>query len=327
MWIIKLICKEKSMKKGYLSIILLVVIFSSSVFGQEADSIPPKKWSAGGIVNINLNQTSLSNWAAGGVNSISATGLLDLHLNYKNSKNTAWDNTFKSGYGIMNQDGRKSQKTDDFFEFNSAFTRNAFNSKNWYYAASINLKSQYTAGYKDPEKQLLKISEFMAPGYANTSIGLTYKNGTTFTWLLAPISYKTTFVLDQQLADSGAYGVKKAEIAADGKVITPGQNIRHEIGFYSRMNVQKEILTNVTLKSKLELFSNYLHNPQNIDVNWEMLFDMKINKFMSATLNFYLIYDDDIKIPVETAADGTVTKSGPRVQFKEVLGLGLNFKF
>ena len=84
-------------------------------------------------------------------------------------------------------------------------------------------------------------------------------------------------------------------------------------------------MENITFQTVLELFSNYLNNPQNIDVNWTTLTTFKVNKFISATLSTQLIYDDDIKV-LRSAGDqkGTI---GPDIQFKQVLGVGFTYKF
>jgi len=79
--------------------------------------------------------------------------------------------------------------------------------------------------------------------------------------------------------------------------------------------------------STVDLFSNYLHNPQNIDVNWQVLINMKVNKFLSASITTHIIYDDDIMIPLDRNEDGITEGKGPRTQFKEVLGVGLSYKF
>jgi hypothetical protein len=77
---------------------------------------------------------------------------------------------------------------------------------------------------------------------------------------------------------------------------------------------------NIDLKSKLEFFSNYTKDPQNIDVNIEAFFNFKVNSWFSASLQCMLIYDDDVDI---RDASGRV---GPRTQFKSVLGLGISYK-
>ena len=93
------------------------------------------------------------------------------------------------------------------------------------------------------------------------------------------------------------------------------------------MQFKKEIVKNVELDTKLNLFSNYLEEPGNIDVNWDLLLNMKVNEWLSASLICNLIYDHDIDIAVDDNNDGVIEGSGPRTQFKEVLGVGINMKF
>jgi hypothetical protein len=133
--------------------------------------------------------------------------------------------------------------------------------------------------------------------------------------------------MDQTLADAGAFGVTKATYDASGNRLTPGENLRKEFGGYFRMTYRSDIMPNVNLATKLELFSNYLNKPQNIDVNAEVLLTMKVNKFITASLNMQGIYDDDINIAVDKNNDGVIESSGPRFQFRQVLGIGFSMKF
>jgi hypothetical protein len=103
--------------------------------------------------------------------------------------------------------------------------------------------------------------------------------------------------------------------------------MRYEFGGYVRLFFKKDLMKNVNLQTKLDLFSNYLHNPQNIDINWEVLISMKVNKYITATINTQLLYDDDVMIAVDENGDGTPDSSGPRTQFKEVIGVGFSYKF
>ena len=125
--------------------------------------------------------------------------------------------------------------------------------------------------------------------------------------------------MDDSLANAGAFGVKDAIFNSNGDVVSAGKRFRGEIGAYFKLTYNKEVFKNVNLKTRLELFSNYANNPQNIDVNADMLWTFKINSWLSASLNWTLIYDDDIAI---RDAKGGV---GPRTQFKSVLGLGLSY--
>ncbi len=121
---------------------------------------------------------------------------------------------------------------------------------------------------------------------------------------------KSTFLLNDSLSDKGAFGVEL------------GETIRNEFGGFLKIGYNKEIWENVSLNTKVEFLSNYLEQPQNVDVNWEMLISMKINEYLSANLNTQLIYDDDINYIDESGKE-----HGPRIQLKEVFGVGFSYKF
>lgn len=278
---------------------------------QSADTT--KGWKKGGLIGVSFGQTSLTNWAAGGQNSVAANGIVSLFASYKKDKN-AWDNSLDLGYGILNQEGVKyTKKTDDKIDLLSKYGREAF--KSFYYAALINFKTQMDVGYNYPtDSTRLKISNKFAPAYIVMALGVDYKPNAYLSIFAAPFTGKLTIVNDQSLADVGAFGVEK------------GENTKSEFGGYVRMIYSKndfkgDFLKNVAFTTKVDLFSNYTKDPQNIVVNWETLIALKISKYISVNLNTQLIYDDKIKI----ADKKNVAK--PRVQFKEILGVGFSYKF
>lgn len=277
-------------------------------------------WFTGGTTALNFSQVYLQNWAAGGQSSISGTALVQLFANYKR-KNMSWDNTLDLAYGLLRQgDEGILIKTDDRIDFTSKYGQKA--SEKWYYSGLVNFRTQFAPGYAIangvPDENNL-ISDLLAPAYTLVALGMDYKPNNKFTAFISPATYKLTVVMNGSLSSIGAFGVD------------PGENLRHEIGGYVRIGYTNEIVENVSLTTRIDLFSNYLNNPQNIDINWEMLISMKINEFMSATITTQLLYDDDIvlqkKDPV--SEDGVEIDSGrgPGVQFKEVLGIGFSYKF
>ncbi|OFX18580.1 MAG: hypothetical protein A2033_14990 [Bacteroidetes bacterium GWA2_31_9] len=286
----------------------------------EADTIVG--WKKGAVVTITFSQTSLKNWAAGGENSISINSLMSLFANYKN-KNTSWDNSLDVGYGLLRQ-GKDADfmKTDDKIDFLSKFGKTAF--KNFYWAALLNFKTQMTDGFNYPNDSV-RISGLFAPAYLLGAVGMDYKPSEKFTAFLAPVTAKMTFVNDQTLADAGAFGVEAAVFDDLGNITTKGKTSRAEFGGYLRIMFKSEIFKNVSLQSKIDLFSNYLNNPQNVDVNWETLIALKVNKLITATITTNLLYDDDVDIQW-TDKDG-IEHFGPTTQFKEVLGVGISYKF
>ncbi|HKL38369.1 MAG TPA: hypothetical protein VJ876_05690, partial [Bacteroidales bacterium] len=155
-----------------------------------------------------------------------------------------------------------------------------------------------------------QISDFMAPAYSLLSLGMDYKPNDAFSLMISPLTGKTTYVLDDSLSNQGAFGVD------------PGEKIRNELGGFVKLTYNKDIWENVTFNTKLDLFSNYLENPENIDISWEVLISMKVNDYLSANINTQLIYDDNIHYINKEGQD-----MGPRIQFKEVFGAGFTYKF
>ena len=285
-------------------------------------------WTTGGTTGLNLSQVYLENWAAGGESSVSVTGMINLFANYTKG-NSSWDNTLDLAYGMLWQGDRAGVKTDDKIDFSSKYGQKA--SKDWYYSGLVNFRSQFAPGYSNPfapVAEQVRISDIFAPAYGLIAIGMDYKPSPKFTAFISPITMKITIVGDQVLADAGAFGVEKATFDAGGNLLTAGENIRTELGGYIKVMYKTEVMENVGLQTKIDLFSNYQNNPQNIDVNWETIITMKINKFLSTTITTQVLYDDDVDIardPEYVAAHGIT--AGPITQFKEVLAIGMSYKF
>ncbi len=282
-----------------------------------------KGWKSGGVFSLNFTQVSLTNWSAGGNNSISLNSLANLFANYKRG-NSTWDNTLDMAYGLMKQGKLGLQKTDDKVELMSKYGQKAY--KNWYYAALVNFKSQMAPGYNYPDDST-QISNFFAPGYVLGAIGMDYKPNDNFNVFISPLTMRMTVVNDQKLADAGAFGVDAAVYDDNFKLVTHGKKSRAEYGGYLRSLWKVDVMKNIKLVSKLDLFSNYADHPERVDVNWELLIALQVNKFVSATISTQLVYDHDIQIAVDDNNDGIIDSVGPRAQFKEVLGVGLTYKF
>lgn len=276
-------------------------------------------WQHGGVVMLNFGQTSLSkSWTAGGENSLSGNSFFNFYANYR-KKSFTWDNTIDLGYGLLRQ-GEQNRKTDDKIDFSTKVGMAA--SKNWYYSGLLNFRSQFTTGYKYPnDTTRIIISDFLAPGYIVTAIGMDYKKS-SLTAFIAPLTGKITIVRNDSLADLGAFGVEPARYENKVKV-ADGKNMREEFGGYCKIAYQKEVMKNVNLTSKIDLFSNYLDRPKNIDINLQVLISMKVNKFISASISTQLLYDDDVTYK----NNETNRTDGAKVQFKEVLGVGFSYKF
>lgn len=304
--------------------LLLILVIATNGFAQTVpDSL--KNWKRGGMGTLNFSQVSLSNWAQGGENSLSATALFNLFANYKQGK-SAFDNTFDASYGFLQSGDNPFIKSDDRMELTSKYGYQT--SKHWYLATLASFKSQFTQGYSYPNDSVV-ISDFLAPAYITLSLGMDYKPKEDYTFFMSPLTGKITIVNNQTLADAGAYGVEEAVYDTGGVKIKDGKMVRYEFGALISAKVKQVIAKNITISTKLDLFSNYFDNPQNIDVNWDVILNMKVNKFVSASISTTLIYDHDIPVPVFTYLNGvkTQTRTGPRTQIREVFAVGFSYKF
>ncbi|MFC2151481.1 DUF3078 domain-containing protein [Bacteroidota bacterium] len=294
-------------KKVILIITITLVSTALLIAQEETDTL--KNWKFGGVTSVNFSQVSLTNWSAGGENSYAFNGLFNLIANYSKDKND-WGNTLDIGYGIQKQGDQDYRKTDDHIDFLSKYGRKV--SESFFISAMLNLKTQMNDGKKyetDPDTSYV-ISKFLAPGYLTVAVGMEYKPSESFYAVLSPVAGKLTMVLDDTLSARGSFGVD------------PGSKTRMELGGALTIGVKKDIMKNVALTSTVGLFSNYMEDSQNIDIDWKVMINMKINDYLSANINTHLIYDDDIK-----TSDDAGDPKGAKVQFKEVFGVGLTYKF
>jgi hypothetical protein len=289
----------------------------------QVDTIPARdtSWKVKTIFGMNGTQTAFVNWSAGGRNNVSVLGFFDGSANYRKGL-VKWENDLKFALGglkYIDSAGTKEglQKTDDRIDVASTFGYEF--EKKWFYSATAGFRTQTLDGFAYPNDSV-RISKFMAPAYVNVSIGVEYAPVDWFNVYLSPLAGKVTIVNDLVLANEGAYGVDPAIVdTTTGFVLEEGKRVRYEFGAYFRLKFQKEIFKNIEMKTRVELFSNYLDDPQNVDVNAENIFAFKVNEWFSASLQWNLAYDDDISV---TDRDGN---NGPRTQFKSVLGLGISY--
>jgi hypothetical protein len=283
-----------------------LIFLSNAILAFSQVTADSSNWKRGGKVGLNFSQSHLSNWAAGGQSALNTLGLLSYTANYAKD-DYKWDNILDMnlGYSIIGE--AKAIKTDDKFEFNSLYSKKA--TEKLFYSLGFSLKTQFTDGFDYKTDSTTPISRLFSPGYITLGAGMDWIPNKHFSVTFAPATGRITIVADQKLADAGAFGVE------------PGENLRFELGTKLTAKVAAEIAKNVLLGSKLELFSDYIKNPQNIDVDWQANITMKVNSWLNANIAAHLIYDDDIMI---TDKDG---KIGPRTQFKEVLSVGLSYTF
>jgi len=312
-------------------IFLFFLLYVKYVFPQS-DSLVRGKWKQEGFLGLNFSQTSLSNWQGGGQDNVVISGIVNYQLTYTKGK-SMWVNKLDAQYGIQRPGNYKlfRKNTDQLF-FISKYNREAWN-KQFSYSFQADYRTQFAPGYNYIGDSIAgrATSDFHSPVYVQGALGLNYNPVTWFSAFASFISGKTTYVDRQYLADAGAFGVEKAQTDNSGNILRPGKKFRAEAGARLIVKFKKDVLPNINWDSYLDLFSNYMHNPQNIDVIFNNLLTFKINKFFTTTFLCQMIYDDDIIIKRDWNKDGKYNHpsdiNGPRLQILSTLGIGIGYKF
>lgn len=287
----------------------------------------PTFWQSVNLIGLNFSQAAFINWNAGGNNSISAQTNARFERNYK-FRYFQWENILETRYGINIQEGQKIRKTDDAIRISSTVGYRRDTISNWYYSVKANFNTQYTDGFKYPDRET-PISRVMSPGYFFLGAGTSYiSEGRKLNVYISPLTVKSTFVFDQDLADKGAFGVEKAVLDLDGDVTKRGENVFLEVGFLITNNWEAQLMENIALKHRLNVYSDYLRSFGNIDVDWELNVNLKVNKYIVTNLGTHIIYDDDILFDAVKNDAGIVIDEGrPKLQFKQLLGVGVAYNF
>lgn len=331
------------MKLYHLPILIFFLFCSSKNFAQKSliqtqltpviqTQLPDthSNWAKKNKLGFDITQIAFVNWSAGGTSSIS--GLFKGEFSRVYTKdNHKWANELLLKYGLNKQDGIELRKTDDAFQFNSTYGFRRDTLSNWYYSAKFNLNSQFTNGYSYPNTDI-PISKLFAPAYVFLGAGAENANKQrNRTFYFSPITLKTTLVLDQTLANQGAFGVRKATYIEDpldpnNKIlIENGQKIKAEFGILLTAYTKNEIFKNIFFENRLSLYTDYLNRFGNVDIDYDTRLDLVVNQYVKANVGVHFVYDDDIKSKKEV--DGAQVTQGPKAQLKQVLGVGVVYAF
>lgn len=311
--------------KSFFVLVSLIATF----YGTSQNQIIPTKVNLSLVetkntVGLDVTQISFVNWNAGGNSSIS--GLLKGDFSRKlQDDNLKWFSELIVRYGVNKQDGVALRKTDDALKLNSTIGYRKDSLSHWYSTAKFNFSTQFTNGYAYPNTTNA-ISKLFAPAYIFLGVGTEYNNKyEKLTVYISPLTLKSTLVLDQTLANQGAFGVKRATYDVDGNLLTKGELYRFELGFLVTSHFEKEIYKNIFWDNRISLYTDYLNNFGNVDVDWQLKFDLVVNEYVKANIGTHIIYDDDIKAKEEI--NGMQVTVGPKIQLKQMLGVGLTYNF
>ncbi len=283
-----------------LRLTILATSIASFAFSQNTPA-DTSYWTTGGVGSITFSQVSLSNWVAGGQNSVSINPSFRYFANRIKGRGK-WENSLDLAYGWIKQGDADFSKSDDWINLVTkyGYLIDEGNGK-WFYTGLLDFRTQF---YRGVDENGVLISNFMAPGYLTVALGVSYDPSENWSFSYMPLTGKFTFVNDNDIVGTeGAYGVE------------PGENSRAEFGSFFRAKFKNDIF-----ESRLELFTGYTENVGEIDMNWQNALVMQLTKVLSMNAFLQLIWDED----QETTVDGE-TKA--RLQTKTVLGVGLTYQF
>ncbi len=266
----------------------------------------PKFWTTGVLDEVGFSQISLTNWAAGGTGSVALNAYVNAMANYEKGK-MYWDNRLQLSYGFVQNFDIGYRKADDKIILDSKWGYRAY--KKLYFSASFNFKSQFSPGFKyDSDNKATMVSKFLAPAYSTLGIGIDYKpgDGKVLSIGFSPLTGSVVMV-NADSAIRVKYGNEYDKF------------LRWELGAQLKVNFQKTFYKDFKVASQFSLFSDYMGNPLNMVLYWDVQLDYSFNKYLKASLRTNVIYDDKVKISRKNG------KESPMVQIKEVFGLNFSY--
>jgi hypothetical protein len=290
-------------------------------------TIKPQYWKYRSEAAFALNQASLTNWVKGGESSISTSTDITGYADYNNKALKITSSNFaRLKYGLIKTGDNEVRKNMDLLETNSKLNHKAFGKFD--FSAIMLFKTQLAKGYSYPnDTTKILVSKFFSPAILTVGLGLDYKPNKTTSINFSPFSYKGTFVTDT----TGVIGVDAIDQTKYG--ISAGKKAKNEPGASFMITNEYKPYKTVTITNRLQLFTNYIQNPQNVDIDWEMILTANLNWFTDVRFNTHLIFDDDAKTPVYDKDKNPVMgldekqKKTSRIQFKELLGFSFIFRF
>jgi len=271
-----------------------------------------KTWTIHGENTFLINQSSFSNWASGGVNSVAGNLLFNYDFNYKKNKLT-WDNKVILGYGLSKQQNIGVRKNDDRLILNSLLGYKA--SQYWMYTFYANFQTQFAKGYQYSGENKTLLSDFLSPAYLTLGPGFAYKRSDNFRVNISPFASRFIIVQNDSLSRQGAFGVDK------------GKHLRYEFGASLDAYYKVNLVENISFENILKLYSNYLDKPQNIYTDYTANLFMKVNKFVTVNAGVQLLYDDNTDIPILDANGAPSGDTKRALQVKQIFGAGFTYKF
>ena len=305
------------MKK--LSLLLALFILPIYAIAQDAETPEPPKdgWNKAGNISLLFSQAAFNEeWTGGGTNNYAANLVLAYDANYKKGL-IAWDNRIMADYGITKtQDQEFTRKTSDRFEINSILGKQLNETSHWYYSFFMNFRTQMTSGYEYAEdvngnEIRLETTKLLSPGYLQAGPGMLWKKSDNLKVNIAPATARIIFVASEFTNVGTNQAVIDAFNMAGGYFgVDANETTRFEFGASIGGYAKFKLMENITMENVLNLYSNYLEDPQNVDIDYTLNLILAVNKWITANVGFQAIYDDN-------AVKG--------FQIREGLGIGVTY--
>ena len=275
------------MKTSILAIIVGIALLSTNVKAQETITIADTLdgWAFDWIAGVNGSQSTFKNYSRGGEDNVAATMFSLLNGAYKKG-NITYGFVINLRYGVTKIDGEDTRKTDDRIAVRNrlAMILNDSNTLNGF--AEVGFLTQFYNGFvfNDDGTRTL-ISDFFAPAYFTENVGIAY----------TPADY---------VSFEGGLGLKQTYVGQDALGpnfgVDPGENILAEGGLTTGISFKKDVLTNVGYVTRFETFTNLNKSVNSTDISWVNEVVGRINKYLTASFQFELLYDDDITTELQT---------------------------
>jgi hypothetical protein len=295
---------------------------ATAVNAMAADSTKTGPWKIGGILALNLSQQNSSYWVGANESfALNVGASADLYANWVKNKNT-WDNTLKMNYAFTHTESQGVRKISDFIDLYSKYGRDISKNGKTFLALIGNFRSQFTDGYDYDLEPRRRTSDFFAPATILLTPGVEWRPSKHFSLFASPIAARWVLVTNDPYSYSYPNGIRpdgsKESPISELYGVDAEKKVDGQFGAFVSAKFDKEILKNVIYTSRLDLFSNYLNKPQNVDIFWTNNLIFKVNKWLVLSYQWNVAYDDDF-VP-----EGL---KGPRTQFLGTFGIGVAAKF
>jgi len=265
------------------------------------EQIGPWQHKASALAQFSQNYVS-PNWYQGGNSNVAILGIVTGQLNYDNKKGIQWENygEWHIGFNSVTGDSLRMLSTnDDVFKIVSKLGIKA--GGNFFYSTLVDFSTQFFNSYNGINSTVMKTS-FLTPVRLNVGVGLDYKYKKMLSLMIAPVSYKYIFVNNSENVDPNLFGIVK------------GEHILSEIGSSFNAIFCYPLSKEIQIDSKFNYYTNY----KSVVIDYELVCNMMINRFLSTRISINSRYDTSVILPL-----GETNK----LQYKQLLSVGFSHKF